>query len=107
MTNARPPKSKGTGAVVSEPGRLDHGTAPGRQNARDAGCKTLHVEVGPRNTSWCRGGRVRELLGRAVVPTMYDRARRAWAVPTNQLDAVLVVAEHSERRFVTVEDVPQ
>jgi hypothetical protein len=101
MTNARPSKV-GTGAVMIEPGRQSHGTAPSRQNTS---CRSLHVEVGPRHTSWCHGGRVRQLLDRVGVPTMYDRARRAWAVPTNRLDDVLVVAEHTEKRFVTVEAV--
>ncbi|SDY84809.1 hypothetical protein SAMN05661080_04797 [Modestobacter sp. DSM 44400] len=103
MTNARPQKE--TGAVLNMPGGHAHGTASRRQNQPDAGCKTLHVEIGPKRTSWCRGGRVRELLARAAVPTVFDRARRAWAVPTNRVDDVLVVAEHTERRFVTVEEV--
>jgi hypothetical protein len=82
----------------------DQSTENDRQNRRDAGCKTLHVEVGPRHTSWCQGSPpIHPLLRRLDVPTMYDRDRRAWAVPTNRLDDVLVAAEHTERRFVTVE----
>ncbi len=96
MTNARPQKET---SAVEQPGSCDHGTAPRRQ---DASPRVLHVEVGPRHTSWCYGGRVRPLLDRVGVPTMYDRLRRAWAVPTDRLDDVLVVAEHTEKRFVTV-----
>ena len=84
------------------PGRHSHGSASGRQNAS---CRTLHAEVGPKRTSWLRGGQVRQLADRAGVPTMYDRGRRAWAVPTDRLDDVLAVAEHVERRRVTVEAV--
>ncbi len=99
MNNARPNKV-GTGAVMA--GGHDERTAPRRQ---DASPRVLHVEVGPRHTSWCYGGRVRPLLKRVGVPTMYDRQRKAWAVPTDRLDDVLVVAEHTEKRFVTVEAV--
>lgn len=88
--------------AVEQPGSWHQGTAPQGQHAF---CRTLHVEVGPRHTAWCSGGRVRPLLDRIGVPTVYDRQRRAWAVPTARLDEVLVAAEHSERRFVTVAEV--
>ncbi|MDP9417224.1 MAG: hypothetical protein M3P48_05185 [Actinomycetota bacterium] len=100
MTNA--PDQKAEGVAVKQPGSCNHGTAPRRQ---DASPRTLHVEVGPRYTSWCYGGRIRPLLKRVGVPTMYDRQRKAWAVPTDRLDDVLVVAEHTEKRFVTVQAV--
>lgn len=99
-TNARLERVE-TGAVKM-PGRQAHGTAPQRQNAS---CRILNVEVGPRSTSWCHGGRVRQLLDRVGVPTMYDRQRRAWAVPTDRLGAVIAGAERTERRTVTVKAV--
>ncbi len=99
MTNARPQKETG---AVEQPGSCDHDTAPRPQ---DASPRTLHAVVGPRNTSWCYGARVRPLLKRVGVPTMYDCQRDAWAVPTDRLDDVLVAAEHAEARFVTVAGV--
>lgn len=45
------------------------------------------------------------MLRELGIPTMWDRQRQAWAVPSNRLDDVLVYAEHVDGRFVTFEAV--
>ncbi len=102
------PLENWTGAVelLNVPGGHAHGTATHEQKSCDAGCKTLHVKVGPRHTSWCQGSPpVRPLLRQLDVPAMWDRDRQAWAIPTNRLDDVLAAAEYHQRRFVTVCEV--
>lgn len=94
-------------AARSEPlpdGRRD----PAQRRPRDGvATRTLHVEVGARNTAWLIGGRVQSLLRRLNVPSQWDPVKRLWAVPVNRVDDVLAYAEHAEKRFVTVEVVDQ
>ena len=103
MTNARPQKE--TGAVMIVPGEPENGTASEGQNAPDASCPTLHVEV-YRHTARLYGGRIWQLLELAGADArMYDRQLGCWTVPANRVDDVICVAEYRQRRFVTVEEV--
>ena len=67
--------------------------------------RVLHVEVG-RRIARLHGGRMVRLLDQADVERrQWDHRRRLWMVSGDQVDDLLVYAEHTERRFVTVEAV--
>jgi hypothetical protein len=103
MTCARPQTA--TGAVMIVPGGHVNGTGSEGQNAPDAGCPELHVEV-YRHTARLFGPRIWQLLDLAGVDTrQYDRQRGCWTVPADRADDVICVAEYRQRRFVTVEEV--
>lgn len=90
------------GDSVGQHNNHANSSANGRRNAA---CRDFHAERGNRHTSWCWGTpSVRPVLREMGVPTMWDRQRQAWAIPTNRLDDVLVYAEHVDRRFVTVSE---
>jgi len=91
------------GVAVEQLNIHPEATAPDGQSAST---RHLHAERGPRHPSWCTGfPSVRPLLRRIDVPAIWDRQRKAWAVPTTRLDDVLVAAEHIDSRFVTVAEV--
>jgi hypothetical protein len=100
--NDNAPGQKTEGAVMNMPGGHVQDSGPRRRNAS---CRTLRVEL-YRNTARLHGGRVPQLLDLAGVEArMYDRQHACWTVPVTFADDVITVAEHRQRRFVTVEEV--
>jgi hypothetical protein len=97
MTNA--PGQKTEGAAINMPGGHVQDAGSEGQNAPDAGCPTLHVEL-YRHTARLYGGRIWQLLELAGVEArQYDRGRGCWTVTANRVDDVICFAGYRQRRL--------
>lgn len=66
----------------------------------------LHVTLS-RFTAWLDGPQIVPLLDAAQVPRrQWDHNRRLWCIPRTHLDDLLVIAEHRQRRNITITEEP-